>query len=182
MALPLAVEVSETEPHGAVGQETLQVTPLFAESLATVAVNCSVVPAGTAAAAGKSETEIGRVTAPLPPPPQPPSSMAIASVAASAAPRFREGISCGDTSLHSVISSPPDCCLDFLRPSSAVLRCPRYSHSPFDLSGSPLWTKSSSGTAGRVTVHRPERGHDARPCSSAPAKFPPPSRRLCFHL
>jgi hypothetical protein len=70
---PLSVEVGETEPHGAVGQETLHVTPLFAESLTTVAVNCFVVPACTVAETGDTETEIGSggVVAVCSPPPQP---------------------------------------------------------------------------------------------------------------
>ena len=71
--MPLAVEVGETEPHGAVGQETLHVTPLFAESLTTVAVNCWVVPACTVAEAGDTETAMGAggVAAVCSPPPHP---------------------------------------------------------------------------------------------------------------
>jgi hypothetical protein len=70
---PLAVEVGETEPQGAVEHVTLQVTPLFAESLTTVAVNCFVVPACTVAEAGDTETEIGSggVAAVCSPPPHP---------------------------------------------------------------------------------------------------------------
>lgn len=45
----LSVDVGETLPHGPGEQATLQVTPLFAESLATVAVSCAVPPACTMA-------------------------------------------------------------------------------------------------------------------------------------
>ena len=43
-------------PHGIGEQDTVQVTPLFAESLVTVAVNCAVVPACTVAVLGVTET------------------------------------------------------------------------------------------------------------------------------
>ena len=39
--------------------ETLQLTPLFAESLLTVAVNCAVVPTSTVAEVLESDTLIG---------------------------------------------------------------------------------------------------------------------------
>jgi len=56
VATPLAVVAGETAPHGAAEQATVQVTPLFAESLATVAVNSAVAPACTAAVLGVTET------------------------------------------------------------------------------------------------------------------------------
>jgi len=40
VAAPLAVLVGDTAPHGAIEQVAVQLTPLFAESLATVAVIC----------------------------------------------------------------------------------------------------------------------------------------------
>lgn len=43
--MPLEVVVGETEPHCAAEQVTVQVTPLLAESLATLAVTCAVPPA-----------------------------------------------------------------------------------------------------------------------------------------
>jgi hypothetical protein len=58
VAAPLAVVAGETVPHGAAEHDTVQVTPLFAESLVTVAVNCAVVPAGTVAGFGATETVI----------------------------------------------------------------------------------------------------------------------------
>ena len=42
VAIPLAVVVGEAEPHGAGEHDTVQVTPLFVGSLATVAVMCAV--------------------------------------------------------------------------------------------------------------------------------------------
>ena len=54
--VPLGVVVGETVPHCSAEQDTLQVTPLFAASLATVAVNCPVAPASTVAAAVETET------------------------------------------------------------------------------------------------------------------------------
>jgi hypothetical protein len=59
VATPLAVAVGETVPHGAAEHDTVQVTPLFVESLATVAVNWAVVPAWTVAVGGVTETETG---------------------------------------------------------------------------------------------------------------------------
>jgi hypothetical protein len=49
VGVPLAVDVGETLPQGAVEQETLQLTPSFAESFTTIAVNCAVAPAATVA-------------------------------------------------------------------------------------------------------------------------------------
>jgi len=57
VAAPLAVAVGETVPHGAAEHDTIQVTPLFVESLATVAVNWAVAPAWTVAVGGVTETE-----------------------------------------------------------------------------------------------------------------------------
>jgi len=56
VGVPLDVVVGETVPHCAAEQDTLQVTPLFAESLATVAVNCPVAPASTVAVVAETET------------------------------------------------------------------------------------------------------------------------------
>ncbi len=55
--MPLAVAVGETVPHGAAEHATVQVTPLLAGSLVTVAVNCFVAPASTVAVDGVTETE-----------------------------------------------------------------------------------------------------------------------------
>jgi hypothetical protein len=59
VGVPLGVVVGETVPHCAAEQDTLQVTPLFAESLATVEVNCAVAPASTVAVAAETETLMG---------------------------------------------------------------------------------------------------------------------------
>ena len=56
VAAPLAVVAGEIVPQGE--HDTVQVTPLFAESLVTVAVNCVVVPAATVAEPGATETVI----------------------------------------------------------------------------------------------------------------------------
>jgi len=50
--------VGATEPHWATEQVTLQVTPLAAGSLVTVAVNCPVAPDWTVAVAGATATVI----------------------------------------------------------------------------------------------------------------------------
>jgi len=71
VAAPLDVAVGETVPHGVAGQVTVQVTPLFAESLETVAVICAVAPACTEVGLAMTETVIGRTVmevAPVPPP------------------------------------------------------------------------------------------------------------------
>jgi hypothetical protein len=49
---PLAVVAGETVPHGAVGHETLQLTPMLVGSFVTVAENCAVVPIVTVAEEG----------------------------------------------------------------------------------------------------------------------------------
>ncbi|HXM16188.1 MAG TPA: hypothetical protein VN933_13175 [Candidatus Eremiobacteraceae bacterium] len=65
-AVPDALEVAETEPHPfAVAQESAHVTPLFALSLETVAVNICVFPTTTVAVTGVTLTPIGGE----PPPP-----------------------------------------------------------------------------------------------------------------
>jgi hypothetical protein len=46
-------------PHGVAEQDNVQVTPLFAESFVTVAVNCAVLPTCTVAVLGAMETVIG---------------------------------------------------------------------------------------------------------------------------
>jgi len=58
VATPLAVLVGDTLPHAAAEQETLQVTPLLLASFVTVAVKGCVVPAGTVAVAGATDTVI----------------------------------------------------------------------------------------------------------------------------
>ena len=55
---PLAVVVGETLPQGNVEQDTVHVTPLFAGSLVTVAVNCAVPPTCTVDVPGETETVI----------------------------------------------------------------------------------------------------------------------------
>lgn len=73
---PLDVAVGETVPHGGTGHDTVQVTPLFAESLVTVAENCVVAPACTVAVACDIDTLIaggaggGGGLAELPPQPK----------------------------------------------------------------------------------------------------------------
>jgi hypothetical protein len=57
VATPLGVAGGETVPHGVGEHDTVQVTPLFAESLVTVAVNCDVAPACTVSVLGVTETE-----------------------------------------------------------------------------------------------------------------------------
>jgi hypothetical protein len=47
VAVPLAVDVGDTLPQGAAEHDSVQVTPLLARSLPTVAVSCTVVPAST---------------------------------------------------------------------------------------------------------------------------------------
>jgi hypothetical protein len=49
VGVPLGVVAGDTDPHCAAEHETLQLTPLLAESLATVAVNCIVPLACTVA-------------------------------------------------------------------------------------------------------------------------------------
>jgi hypothetical protein len=56
MATPLAVDVGEGLPHGAVEHDTVQVTPLLLESPATVAVNCVVPVPETLAVEGTTVT------------------------------------------------------------------------------------------------------------------------------
>lgn len=56
VAVPLGVEVGATVPHGVAEHDTAQVTPLFAKSLVTAAVNCAVDPACTVAEEGATVT------------------------------------------------------------------------------------------------------------------------------
>ena len=58
MAAPLGVEVGETLPHDAAEQDTVQFTPLLAESLATVGVNACVPLAIMVAVVGETVTEM----------------------------------------------------------------------------------------------------------------------------
>jgi hypothetical protein len=50
--------MGETVPHDAAEHDTVQVTPLLAGSLATVAVNFAVAPACSVAVLGETETAI----------------------------------------------------------------------------------------------------------------------------
>jgi hypothetical protein len=59
VAAPLGVCVGETIPQGDTEHETLQLTPSFVGSLATVAVNCTVAPTSTVAELLESDTLIG---------------------------------------------------------------------------------------------------------------------------
>ena len=62
VAAPLAVAAGATVPQGAVEHDTVQVTPLFEESLATVAVKLTVCPSSTLCdVVGETLTEIGGV-------------------------------------------------------------------------------------------------------------------------
>ena len=72
---PLGVVAGDTVPHGAVAHDTDHLTPLFVESLLTVAVKFVVAPAWTVAAVWESATLTGGGGGPLlpllpPPPPQ----------------------------------------------------------------------------------------------------------------
>lgn len=58
--------VGETDPHDAAEHETLQLTPLLAESLATVAVNCIVPAACTVAVVVDRLIKIAFVPLPQP--------------------------------------------------------------------------------------------------------------------
>lgn len=77
VAAALGVELRETVPHGAAGHDTVQLTPLFAESLKTLTVNCAVAPTCTVAVPGETETLITGITVvevvrvAVVPPPQP---------------------------------------------------------------------------------------------------------------
>ena len=53
---PLAVTEGETVPHGAGAHDTVQVTPLFAVSLVTVAVKFAVAPTFTVFVVGVTDT------------------------------------------------------------------------------------------------------------------------------
>ena len=59
VGVPLAVATGEIMPQGGEAQSSAHVTPLLAGSLATVAVNCAVVPTGTVAGVGDTETVMG---------------------------------------------------------------------------------------------------------------------------
>lgn len=63
---PLALAAGDTVPHGGVEQDTAQVTPLFAVSLFTVAVNEVAPPAGTVAVDGDTNTVRGGPDGPHP--------------------------------------------------------------------------------------------------------------------
>jgi hypothetical protein len=59
VATPLAVAVGKIVPQGAERQDNDQRTPIFAESLVTVAVNCVVLPACRFVVTAETETLIG---------------------------------------------------------------------------------------------------------------------------
>jgi hypothetical protein len=59
--IPLNVVVRETVPHDGAGHDTLQLTPLFATSLVTVAVTCVVEVASTLAELAATATEIAGI-------------------------------------------------------------------------------------------------------------------------
>jgi hypothetical protein len=61
VGVPLGVAAGETLPHCAAEQITVHVTPLPAESLLTVAVNCAVRLGGRVAVEGVTPTTIGAV-------------------------------------------------------------------------------------------------------------------------
>ena len=95
MGVPLAVEAGDTLPHGPVGHDTDQLTPLPVESLLTVAVKLAVPPASTVAEVSESDTLTGGGGGPtlLPPPLPPPQAQrnraGIARVAKSVAVALR---------------------------------------------------------------------------------------------
>jgi len=55
-ATPLVVVGGETDPQGVAEQDTVQLTPLFAASLVTVAVTCTLPPAGTVEGSSATDT------------------------------------------------------------------------------------------------------------------------------
>ena len=95
VATLLAVLVGDTEPQGGVEHETVQLTPRFCESLATAAVNCCVLPAGTVAEPGETATlmEAGGVVLEEPPPhPNCPMARTMQAKTREMSPRFLEFI------------------------------------------------------------------------------------------
>ena len=60
VAVPLAVAVGETEPHGPGEHDTVQETPIFVGSLVSVAVICDVVPIGTVVGFAVTVTAVPR--------------------------------------------------------------------------------------------------------------------------
>jgi len=69
VGVPLAVVVGDTEPHCAVEQETVHVTPRFPLSFAALAVKLVVAAACKEAEGGETETIIGGVDVLSPPQP-----------------------------------------------------------------------------------------------------------------
>jgi hypothetical protein len=70
--------VGEAEPHGAAEHDTVQVTPLFVGSPATVAVMCAVPPACTLLVSCATETvTLSGACMPPPPPPLQPAMMIV---------------------------------------------------------------------------------------------------------
>jgi len=58
MGVPLAVIEAEIVPHCAAEQDSVHLTPLFVESLLTVAASLSVAPVWTVAVLGDTDTAI----------------------------------------------------------------------------------------------------------------------------
>jgi hypothetical protein len=71
VATPLAVALGETTPQGVGEHDTDHVTPLFAESLVTVAVTCVVAPACTVVVPAETETLTAGGGVEIVPPPHP---------------------------------------------------------------------------------------------------------------
>src|ERR1700686_5101942 len=71
VAAPLAVTVGETAPQADCGHDTIQATPIFAESLVTVALKLAVARTCTVADVWESDTLMVDDVLELPPPPHP---------------------------------------------------------------------------------------------------------------
>jgi len=71
IAAPLAVTVGETAPQADCGHDTVQATPIFAESLVTVALKLAVARTCTVADVWESDTLMVDDVLELPPPPHP---------------------------------------------------------------------------------------------------------------
>jgi hypothetical protein len=88
VADPLAVAVGETVPHGDAEQVTVQVTPLFDESLVTVAVICAVAPACRVVTLAETEALIAEVELVPPPHPKLPAAMSVTNNIATSDAQF----------------------------------------------------------------------------------------------
>jgi hypothetical protein len=98
------VRVPQAEPVQPV-PETLHVTPLLLESLATVAVNCCVAPACTEAVAGATRRVIAGAAAP--PPPQPAMTITNVSPKSERAKHVERFITPPQRGRHAVPEHPP---------------------------------------------------------------------------